>query len=100
MKTHDFIPARAAAAATAFARLPVEAHAIVVNPSARAAASATVTTLSLNECVGLPLSSLTQSAPGLIPSSRARLSARCIRVRPAPRLGYVAASDGTGSNPA
>src|SRR5436190_20678863 len=100
MNTHDLMPARAAAAATALARLPVDAHAIVVKPSARAAASATVTTRSLNECVGLPLSSFTHNAPGFMPIALARLSARCSRVIPAARLGWSAASDGTGSRPA
>src|ERR1035437_502268 len=52
MKIHDSSPARAAWAATAFARLPVEAHPIVVSPNACAALIAVVTTRSLNESVG------------------------------------------------
>ena len=59
------VAARAAAAwaATAFARLPVDAHAIVWKPSSFARASATATTRSLNECVGLAVSSLRWSSP-------------------------------------
>ena len=72
--TTDRMPARAAAAATAFARLPVDGQASTEKPSSRAAASATATTRSLNECVGFPESSLTHSV--FMPSSRARLSAR------------------------
>ena len=55
------MPARAPAAATALARLPVDGQANTLLPSSRAADSATATTRSLNECVGLPESSLTQS---------------------------------------
>src|SRR3954454_20187811 len=80
MNTPDRMPARAAAAATALARLPVEAHDSTENPSALAADAATTTTRSLNEGVGFPLSSLTQRV--FMPSSRARLSARCSRVLP------------------
>ena len=61
MKTTEVMPARAAAAATALARLPVEGQASTFRPSSRAADSATATTRSLNECVGLPESSFTQS---------------------------------------
>ena len=90
MTTTESIPARAAAAATAFARLPVEAHAIVPRPRRRAALCATATTRSLNECVGLPLSSLTQSVP-VMPRAFARLSARTSGVRPGLRLRSVPA---------
>ena len=55
MKTIDGTPARAACAATELARLPVEAQANRVKPSASAAVSATETTRSLNEWVGLAL---------------------------------------------
>ncbi len=95
MTTTDFWPARAAAAATALARLPVEAQAMVPRPSRRAALCATATTRSLNECVGLPLSSLTHSVP-VMPSARARLSARTRRVRPGLRLGSSPAYAATG----
>src|SRR5712692_9156165 len=50
-------PLRAAAAATAPARLPVDAHAIVSRPSSSARASATDTGRSLNDSVGLRVSS-------------------------------------------
>ncbi len=53
MKTTVLMPARAPAAATALARLPVEGHAKVVAPSSRAALSAHATTRSLKELVGL-----------------------------------------------
>src|SRR6516162_3077991 len=58
MKTKQSSPARAAYAATALARLPVEAQAIVSNPFARAHEIATETTRSLNELVGFMLSFL------------------------------------------
>src|SRR5690606_41672080 len=63
MRTTGSAPARAACAATELARLPVEAHAYLVKPIARAAVSATETTRSLNEWVGLAESSLTHSGP-------------------------------------
>ena len=52
MKTQAFMPARAAWAATLFARLPVEAQASVSNPNSRASLVATETTRSLNDQVG------------------------------------------------
>ena len=63
MNTTDTIPARAAWAATEFARLPVDAQAATLNPSWRALVSATDTTRSLNEPVGLAVSSLIHSSP-------------------------------------
>src|SRR3954466_7642965 len=48
MNTTDRMPARAAAAATALARLPVDAHDRTSKPSVRAAEAATATTRSLN----------------------------------------------------
>ena len=96
MTTTESWPARAAAAATALARLPVEAQAMVPRPRRRAALCATATTRSLNECVGLPLSSLTHSVP-VMPSAAARLSARTRRVRPGLRLGSSPAYAATGS---
>ena len=75
MNTIDGTPARAACAATELARLPVDAQAKRVNPSARAAVSATETTRSLNEWVGLAESSLTHSG-ARSPSSAASASAR------------------------
>ena len=72
--TTERIPARAAAAATAFARLPVDGQASTLKPSSVAAARATATTRSLNEWVGLPRSSLIQSLR--MPTAWARLSAR------------------------
>ena len=74
MKTTVRIPARAPAAATALARLPVEGQANVVAPSSRAALSAQATTRSLKECVGLVESSLIHRLS--MPSVRPRLRAR------------------------
>src|SRR5262249_60184402 len=59
--TTDGTPAAAEWAATELARLPVDAQANRSNPSWRAAVSATVTTRSLNESVGLDESSFTHS---------------------------------------
>ena len=67
------MPARAPAAATALARLPVEGQAKTLLPSSRAALRAQATTRSLKELVGLVESSLTQSL--VSPSSAARLRA-------------------------
>jgi hypothetical protein len=71
--TTERIPARAAAAATALARLPVEGQARTLKFISVAAARATATTRSLNEWVGLPLSSLIHSCR--MPSLPARPSA-------------------------
>ena len=51
-KIHALSPARAACAATAFARLPVEAQPIVSSPNAAAALIAAATTRSLNDREG------------------------------------------------
>src|SRR6266851_349122 len=56
MNTKHSRPARAEYAATALARLPVEAHAMVSKPCARAQLIATDTTRSLKELVGFMLS--------------------------------------------
>ena len=95
ISTTERMPARAAAAAVALARLPVEGQASTVKPSSRAAARATPTTRSLKEWVGLALSSLTQSAR--IPSALARLWARTSGVQPGSRLGVSRTVVGTGS---
>jgi hypothetical protein len=76
----------------------VEAQDTVVKPKARAADRATDTTRSLNECVGLALSSLTHSLR--MPSACARLRASRSGVMPAPRLTRVASSWPAGSRPA
>ncbi len=77
------MPAFAACAAVAFARLPVDAHEIASKPNARAIVIATVTTRSLNEFDGFTESSLIHSVSS--PSRSARLSARRSGVKPAPR---------------
>src|SRR5437879_1298984 len=91
-------PACAACAETAWARLPVDAHATVSNPNSRALVKATDTTRSLKECVGLRVSSLIHrlgspsSAPsrsalrrGLNPSPGSELAPRLIGVAAASR---------------
>jgi hypothetical protein len=57
-KTAASRPSAAARAATAFARFPVDEQARVVIPSSSALAAATAATRSLNEWVGLAVSSL------------------------------------------
>src|SRR5208282_3243476 len=52
MKIQAFKPSRAACAATAFARFPVDEQATVSNPKLRAFANATATTRSLKLKVG------------------------------------------------
>ena len=91
MKTTEGTPARAAWAATELARLPVDAQANRLKPSALAAVSATETTRSLNEWVGLALSSLTQSG-AVMPSSAARCGAATSGVRPGSRVTRLAGS--------
>ena len=91
------MPARAACAATALARLPVEAQAATLKPSWRALVSATDTTRSLNEPVGFTVSFLTHTSPS--PSSAASRSARTSGVKPAPR-STDGASISTGSRSA
>ena len=78
MKTTVLIPARAPAAATALARLPVDGHAKTLLPNSRAALSAQATTRSLKEFVGFVESSLTHRFS--MPSSRPRLCALSNRV--------------------
>ncbi len=96
--TTDLMPALAAAAATALARLPVDGQARTLKPISVAAASATATTRSLKECVGLPLSSLIHRRR--IPSSAASPSALMRRVKPGSVVRRVAMSSGTGSSAA
>jgi hypothetical protein len=60
--------------------LPVDAQATVSKPSSRALASATATTLSLNEWVGFAASFLTHTSPN--PSRSASRSARISGVSP------------------
>jgi hypothetical protein len=77
--------------------LPVEAHAYRSKPSARAAVSATDTTRSLNECVGLAESSFTYS-DALRPTAAASASARTSGVRPGLSVTRDAGSSPTGSS--
>src|SRR5947208_7396818 len=85
--------ALAAAALTAAARLPVDAHPTAGRDHSRAFAIATATGRSLNEYVGLTVSSLIQSSREPIASSRFRALRR--GVQPAAR-STVARSSKTG----
>jgi len=99
MNTTLGTPARAACAATEFARLPVEAQANRVKPSPRAAVNATETTRSLNECVGLAESSLTQSG-ARNPIAAARAGALISGVIPGSRVTRSVGSCPAGSKAA
>ena len=92
MKMNASSPLAAAYAAVAFARFPVEAQATVSNPNSRATVTATVTTRSLNDPVGLTVSSFSHSSsiPRASPSRRARRSG----VNPAPRSTVGPSFDG------
>src|SRR5437868_1425018 len=94
MKTQASSPARAAAAVTAPARLPVEEQESVVKPKLRAASTAIATTRSLKEWVGLPESSFTCRERS--PRVWARFSALTSLVQPGFRFGLDATSAGTG----
>ena len=81
MKIQAARPARAACAATALARLPVDAQPTVSRPNARAALIAAATTRSLNDREGWQtLSFLIQSRA--TPSRRARAGASTSGVNP------------------
>jgi hypothetical protein len=84
MKIHAARPARAACAATEFARLPVDAQPTVSRPSPIAALSATATTRSLNDCVGCETASFFTSARRT-PSARASAGASMSGVKPVSR---------------
>src|SRR6202012_2891453 len=75
---------------------PAAGRGRTLKPTSVAAASATATTRSLNEWVGLPLSSLIHSRR--IPSSAASPSARTSLVQPGSVVGRLAMSRGTGSS--
>jgi hypothetical protein len=77
------------------ARLPVEAQAIVSNPSSWARASAIETTRSLKECVGLAVSFLTQTSRR--PRRAASRSAFTSGVQPAGSAERVVSSSGRKS---
>ena len=95
ISTTDSMPARAAWAATELARFPVDAQAAILKPSWRALVSATDTTRSLNDPVGLAVSSLIHSSPS--PSSAASRSALTRGVNPAPRSTGLGSSTGSRS---
>ena len=74
----------------------MDGQASTLKPISVAAARATATTRSLNECVGLPRSSLIHSRR--MPSACARLSARISLVQPGSVVDRDAMSGGTGSS--
>ena len=84
MNTKHSRPARAEYAATALARFPVDAHAIVSKPCERAQLIATDTTRSLNELVGFMLSFFRYRLRR--PSSWPRRSALTSGVNPSPSV--------------
>src|SRR5215469_18266656 len=87
MKIHALKPLRAACAATEFARFPVEEHATVSNPNARACESATETTRSLKLSVGRHTASfLTNSL--WVPIAFASFGALNSGVKPTGRVGW------------
>jgi hypothetical protein len=96
MKIHALIPARAACAATAFARLPVEAQPIVVSPNACAALIAVETTRSLNDRLGCEtLSFFTQTRA--TPSRSARRGDSTRGVKPLSSESRGSPSNGSHS---
>src|SRR5947209_20177312 len=86
-KIHDLNPLRAACAATAFARLPVDEHETVSNPNSRALASATATTRSLKLKVGRHTASFLTNSD-LAPISSASWGALNSGVNPTGREGW------------
>ena len=72
----------------------MDEHDSVVRPSSIAFAAATATTRSLNECVGLAVSSLSQSSP--TPSADASRGASTSGVRPG--ASRCSAGGATGSS--
>src|SRR5436309_11437901 len=90
MKIQAFRPSRAACAATAFARLPVEEHETVSKPKARAWERATATTRSLKLSVGRQTASflMNRLAPREVPLNRcARRGAANNGVKPTGNRG-------------
>src|SRR2546428_12944502 len=85
MKIQHLKPFRAACAAVAFARLPVEEQETVSNPKARALASATASTRSLKLKAGRQTASFF-TYKVLAPSSRASRGAVISGVNPTVRL--------------
>src|SRR5205823_14768877 len=90
IKIHAFRPSRAACAATAFARFPVEEHETVSKPKARAWERATATTRSLKLNVGRQTASflMNRFPPAAVPVKRsANLGAANSGVNPTGRRG-------------
>src|SRR5215467_16185946 len=81
MNIHAFRPSRAACAATAFARFPVDEQETVSNPNSRALASATATTRSLKLSVGRQTASFLRQRH-FAPNSLARRGAGINGVNP------------------
>ena len=93
MNTNASMPAAAECADTEFARLPVLAHAIAVNPNWRARAIAMLTTRSLNDHVGFVVSFFNHSVSR--PRRFASRSARISGVKPVPMSTLYCGSTGS-----
>src|SRR3989442_14089758 len=98
MNTQARSPARAAWAATAFARLPVDAQAATSYSNRKAAAMATATTRSLNDQVGFMVSFLMYREDR--PNARPSLAARISGVKPGDRsISGTRLTGRSGSDP-
>src|SRR5579872_1692671 len=86
IKIHALNPLRAACAATAFARFPVEEQETISNPKAFACANATETTRSLKLNVGMQTASFFKYK-FFVPSCLARCGAVTNGVKPTGREG-------------
>src|SRR5258708_37120742 len=96
MKIQHLNPLRAACAAVALARFPVEEQETVSKPNARALASATATTRSLKLKVGRQTASFF-TYRFLAPSSRPRRGAAMNGVNPTGRLSWKFSGNGSRS---
>src|SRR5579864_3120375 len=96
MKIQHLKPLRAACAAVALARLPVEEHETVSNPKLRAFASATATTRSLKLNVGRQTASFLISR-FLAPIARASAGALISGVKPTGKFGSCFCGSGSSA---
>src|SRR5579864_666733 len=96
MKIQHLKPLRAACAAVALARLPVEEHETVSNPKLRALASATATTRSLKLRVGKQTASFFISK-FFAPIARASAGALINGVKPTGNVGSCFSGKGSSA---
>src|ERR1700687_1247399 len=96
IKIQHLNPLRAACAAVALARFPVEEQETVSNPKARALASATATTRSLKLKVGRQTASFFKNR-FFAPSSRARREALIRGVNPTGSVGSWFSGSGSSA---